>query len=125
LELNFKMILRAFLAFCHHQSHKQCGGINILDATVGQFSNFRNSECDPSKDITPWGLAISNNKGLAEWNKLVKPSARDFKPYREANNWVDYKEVFMIALEAQNLTHSVDPLHVVVDEDLHKAQQKF
>jgi len=31
----------------------------------------------------------------------------------------------MIALEAQNLTHLVDPSYVVVDEDLHKAQQKF
>jgi len=52
---------------------------------------------------------------------LVKPSARDFKPYREANGWVDYKEVFMITLEAQNLTHLVDPSYVVTDEDLHKA----
>jgi len=125
LELNFKMILRAFLAFYHHQSHKQRGGVNILDATVGQFSNFRNSEHDPSKDIAPWGLAVSNNKGPADWNKLVKPSAQDFKPYRKANNWVDHKEVFMITLEAQNLTHLVDPLCVVVDEDLHKGQQKF
>jgi len=31
----------------------------------------------------------------------------------------------MIALEAQNLTHLVDPNHVVVDKDLHKAQQKY
>jgi len=75
--------------------------------------------------MTPWGLAISNNEGLSNWNKLVKPSARDFRPYREANNWVDYKDVFMITLEAQNLTHLVDPNHIVVDEDLHKAQQKY
>jgi len=34
LELNFKMILRAFLAFYHHESHKKRGGINILDATA-------------------------------------------------------------------------------------------
>jgi len=125
LELNFKMILRAFLAFCHHQSHKQRGGINVLDAAAGQFSNFCNSEHDPTKDIAPWGLAVSKNQGLTDWNKLVKPSARDFKPYREANNWVDYKEVFMITLEAQNLTHLVDPSYVVIDEDLYKAQQKF
>jgi len=31
----------------------------------------------------------------------------------------------MIALEAQNRTHLVDPKHTVVDEDLHQAQQKF
>jgi len=126
LELNFKMILRAFLAFYHHESHKQRGGVNVLDTTLPvQFKNFRNFECDPMKEITPWCLAISHNKGLMDWNKLVKPSARDFKPYREANGWQDYKEVFVITLEAQNLTHLVDPGCVVVDDDLHKAQQKF
>jgi len=39
LELNFKMILKAFLAFYHHQSHKKRGGINILESTSGQFKN--------------------------------------------------------------------------------------
>jgi len=126
LELNFKMILRAFLAFYHHQSHKKRGGINVLDTTLPvQFKIFRNSEYDPTKEITPWGLAITHNKGLSDLNKLVKPSARDFKPYREANGRVDYKEVIMITLKAQNLTHLVDPSYVVVDEDVHKAQQKL
>jgi len=60
-----------------------------------------------------------------DWNKLVKPSAQEFKPCRKANGWVDCKEVFMVALQAQNLTHLVDPSHVITDEDLHKAQQNF
>jgi len=34
-------------------------------------------------------------------------------------------EVFVIALEAQNLSHLVDPSCVIVDQDLHKAQQKL
>jgi len=75
LELNFKMILRAFLAFYHHQSHKKRGGINGIESTPGLFKNFRNSEHDPTKDITPWGIAISNNKGLTDWKKLLKQSA--------------------------------------------------
>jgi len=126
LELNFKMILRAFLAFYHHQSHKKRGGINVRDPTLPvQFKIFRNSEYDPTKAITPWGLAITHNKGLSDWNRLVKPDAQDFKPFGEANGWVDYKEVFMITLEAQNLMHLVDTSYVVVDEDAHKAQQKF
>ena len=126
LELNFKMILRAFLAFYHHESHKIRGGINILEPEMPlRFKVFRNSEYDPTKEITPWGLAISHNKGLSDWNKLVKPSARDFKPFREANNWIDYKDMFMITLEAQNLTHLVDPTYVVVDADLHKAQSNY
>ena len=126
LELNFKMILRAFLAFYHHESHKKRGGVNVLEPTLPvRFKVFRNSECDPTKEITPWGVAISHSKGLADWNKLVKPSARDFKPYREANNWTDCKEVFTITLEAQNLTHLIDPNYVVTDVGLHKAQQSY
>jgi len=53
LESNFKMILRAFLAFYHHESHKKRGGINILESTPGHFKNFRNSEYNPTKEITP------------------------------------------------------------------------
>jgi len=67
---------------------------------------------------------LSKNEGLLKWNKLVKPSALDFKPFREANNWVDYKGGFMITLEAQNLTHLVNTSYVVVDPDLDNAQQK-
>jgi len=126
LELNFKMMLRAFLAFCHHESHKKRGGVNVLDTALpAQFKIFRNSECDPTKEIAPWGLAVSHNKGLLDWNKLIKPSARDFKPFREANNWIDHKEIFLITLEAQNLAHLVDPTYVVVNADLHKAQNNF
>jgi len=126
LELNFKMTLRAFVAFCHHESHKKRGGVDVLDTTLPvQFKIFCNSECDPAEEIAPWGLAVSHNKGLSDWNKLVKPSSQDFKPFREANNWVDCKDVFLITLEAQNLAHLVDPSHVVTDVDLHKAQQSF
>jgi len=53
LELNFKMMLRALLAFYHHKSHKKRGGVNILDSAVLlQFKAFRNSEHDPTKELT-------------------------------------------------------------------------
>jgi len=52
LELNFKMILRALLAFYHHESHKRRGGINILDSTAGQCKIFRNTEKDPTKETS-------------------------------------------------------------------------
>jgi len=86
LELNFKMISQALLACCCHESHKKCGGINILDSTAAQFKNFRNTKHDPAEEIVPWGLALFENEGLLNWNKMVKPSAQDFKPFREANN---------------------------------------
>ena len=125
LEMNFKMILRALLAFYHHQSHKKRRGISILESTSGQFKNSRNTKHNPTQEIIPCGLALSKNKSLSNWNKVVKPSACDFKPCREVNNWVDYKDGFMITLEAQNLTHLVYNSYTVVDPDLNKAQQKY
>jgi len=55
---------------------------------------------------------------------MAKPSVRGFKPFCEANNWVDHKDGFMITLEAQNLTHLVDTSCTAIDSDLDKEQQK-
>jgi len=38
---------------------------------------------------------------------------------------VDYKDRFMVTLEAQNLTHLVGATHPLVDAELDDAQQKF
>ena len=35
----------------------------------------------PTQEIVPWGFVLSKNKSLSNWNKMVKPSARDFKPF--------------------------------------------
>jgi len=67
----------------HHVSDKQRGGVNVLDpALSAQFKTCRNSECDLATEIAPWGLAVSDNKGRSDWNKLVKPSLQNFKPFR-------------------------------------------
>jgi len=73
LEMNFKMQLRALLAFYRHTSHKNCGSINILKSTAQEFKVFRNSKCNPTQEIVPWGLIVSKNEGLSNWNKTVKP----------------------------------------------------
>jgi len=125
LEMNHKMQLRALLDFYHHESARRHGGINILESTLGQFKQFRNTVCNPTQEIVPWGLRASKNKSLSNWNKMVKPSARDYKPFREANNWVEYKDGFVVTLEAQNLTHLIDPTHPIVDEETDEAKQKF
>ena len=124
LEMNHKIVLRAPLVFFHHVSHKQCGSVNILKSTAQEFKLFCNTKHNPTQEIFPWGMILSKIEGLSNWNKMLKPSARVFKPFRESNNWVKHKESFLIALEAQNLTHLVDKSHVVINPDLGKAQLK-
>jgi len=64
------------------------------------------------------------SEGLTNWNKSIKPNARDFKPFREMNEWVEYKESFIITLEAQNLTHLVKKNPNIHDDDLDCVQRK-
>jgi len=67
----------------------------------------------------------AKNKGLSNRNKSVKPSARNFKSFRESKLWVEHNDGFVVTLEAQNLTNLVDKHFIIVDPDLNKAQSKF
>jgi len=67
----------------------------------------------------------AKSEGLSNWNKSIKPNARDFKPFREMNLWIENKESFLVTLEAQNLTHLVEKNPVIHDDDLDGAQRKF
>jgi len=78
---------------------------------------------DPAQEVVPWGPALSKNESLSNWNELVKPGARDFKPFREANNRVDHKDGFVMALKAQHLTHLVETSCTVIDPDLDTTHQ--
>jgi len=110
LELNHKMQLRALFTFFHVDSHKKKVGVNVIRACLLEHKVFCNSHYNPAQEIVPWGLMVSKNKGLVNWNKLVKPNARDFKPFCESDNWVEHKDHFLVTLEAQNLTHLTDKI---------------
>jgi len=127
LPLGNKLQLRALLAYYHELSHKKQGGININGPgrTLAEFKAFRATSYDPTQPIVPWWKMTAKSEGLSNWNKSIKPNARDFKPFREMNLWTEYKESFLITLEAQNLTHLVEKNPIIHDDDLDKAQRKF
>ena len=125
LEMSYKLQLRALLAYYHEVSHKKGGSANISGRTLDDDKEFRNSGYDPTRPIVLWWNVSAKNEGLSNWNKSIKPNARDFKPFRDGTLWVEYKEIFMITLEAQNLTHLVDPKYYVSDGELDKAQKQF
>jgi len=82
---------------------------------------FRTTSYDPAQPIVPWWKMTVKSEGFANWNKSVKPNARDFKPFREMNARTEHKESFMITSEAQNLTHLVEKNPIVHDDDLNCA----
>ena len=67
----------------------------------------------------------SSSKGLQNWNKTIKPNARDFKTYRDSATWIEWKDGFLITLQSQNLMHLIDPNHVIIDQELDEAQRAF
>jgi len=127
LQMARKLQLRALLSCCHELSHKKRGGIstNAPARTSTEFKEFRATSHDPAQPIVPWWKMTAKSEGLSNWNKSIKPNARDFKPFREMNLWIEHKESFLIALEAQNLTHLVEKNPTIHDDDLDKAQRKF
>ena len=127
LQMACKLQLRALLSYYHELSHKKRGGISINapQRTLTEFKEFRATSYDPTQPIVPWWKMTAKSEGLSNWNKSIKPNARDFKPFREMNLWIEYKESFLITLEAQNLTHLVEKNPIIHDDDLDKAQRKF
>jgi len=128
LQMAHKSQLRALLSCCHELSHKKRGGIstNAPTHTLTKFKEFRATSCDPAQPIVPWWKMTAKSEGQSNWNKSIKPNARDFKPFREMNLWTEHKESFLIALEAQNLAHLVEKNPVMIhDDDLDKTQRKF
>jgi len=86
---------------------------------------FRTTSYDPAQPIVPWWKMTVKSEGFANWNKSVKPNARDFKPFREMNAWTEHKESFMITSEAQNLAHLVEKNPIIHDDDLDCTQRKI
>ena len=125
LSMGDKLRLRAFLAFCHHQSHLKVGGVNILNCAAVDYKTCRAAVCDQSKPLVPWVSMSTKDEGLSNWNKSLKPNAKDFKPFREATGWVEHKESFQIALDSQSLDHLIKQGHKVSNLELDLAQRKF
>ena len=125
LAVNFKMKLRALLAFFHHVSHSNGGAVVLSKIDPSFFDEFRTKVYDPNEDIIPWARMTSASKGLQNWNKTIKPNARDFKTFRDSATWIEWKDGFLITLQSQNLTHLIDPNYVIIDQELDKAQSGF
>ena len=100
LKMAHKLQLRAPLSCCCELSHKKRGGIstNAPSRTLAEFKAFQATSHDPAQPIVPRWKMTAKSEGLSNWNKSIKPNARDFKPFREMKLWIEYEESFLITL---------------------------
>ena len=125
-----KMII--LLALHHHISRERSGQIAISAVNIDMYNAFRTSTYDPTKPIIPWMIPLpsgttldANAQELATWKKTVKPSRSDFKTFKEEVYWSRFKQSILVTLDAQGLSHLVDPNHTVTNQELDSQQQKW
>ena len=127
LGMVYKRQLKMLLAFLHHKCRIAGRYVNIAIATRLEFNNYRVGTYNPDQDIVPWNAVPPNNTTdeLSSWNRTVKPSRNDYKPFKDATNWTRYKESVITTLDSHGLTHLIDPVHVSTNAKLDTAQQKW
>jgi len=121
----YKAKVRALLSHYHYKSYINKGAVNMMTVTSDEYDDYRTSMYDPNEPVIPWSRQGDKNSALTQWTRNIKPSARDFKPFREIIGWNDYRDGFIITATSQNLQHLIDPTYVVHDADLYKAQCAF
>jgi hypothetical protein len=75
----------------------------------------------------PFGkiLLKSTNNDLSAWQKSVKMDAKAYKEYRDEAYWNQYKKHFVNTLDSDALGHLIDEKHVIMNEELDKAQRSW
>ena len=115
------------LAYFHDRSRLKDQAIDISTVNITAFNNFAVGLYRPDQPIVPFGVAKTqtDDTDLDNWRKHVKPNGKDFKDFKDEYSWDKAKEQIMITLDAQNLSHLIDPNHVPTNARLDKAQSTW
>ena len=62
---------------------------------------------------------------METWHCNVKPSRSKFKDFHDEAYWFCEKEHIKTTLEAQNLSHLINPTYTPTNRDLDQAQMKW
>jgi hypothetical protein len=120
-------LLSALLAYYHHTCAVNKQLVDIMTLTKEGFDIFCMSLYLPHDPIVPFGkiLLKSTNNDLSAWQKSVKMDAKAYKEYRDEAYWNQYKKHFINTLDSHALGHLIDENHVVMNEELDKAQRSW
>jgi hypothetical protein len=119
--------LCALLAYYHHVCVEEKQLVDVMTLTKEGFDIFRMSLYSPQDPIVPFGKTIlkSTNNDLSAWQKSVKMDAKAYKEYRDESYWNQYKKHFITTLDSHALGHLIDENHVIVNEELDRAQRSW
>ena len=120
-----------FLQFYHEKSRKAGAQVDPETLDRDEFDDFRCSKYDPKRGIIPWGVNVDAGKTSPEehamqtWTKTIRPSAKDFKIFKDGHKFSKYKPHFESSLKACGLEHTVDTTHAPQYPDLYRKQQDW
>ena len=124
--------LKILYAYYNYQCRLAKTWIDIGLHTKGQLDAFRTSiDYDPTKPLRPWWTPIpeeemtKNDKELASWNRSVKPSKSDYLEFRDETQWLNYKEITVITVNSQGLSHVLDESFVPTNLALYERQSNW
>ena len=124
-----KRRLTILLAFYHYTCTLAKGQVKLENLPRTEFDKFRTNEYDPNTPIRPWKSVLakptdsSGETELSIWKKSVRPNKTEYKEFRDESLWTRAKEQFNTTLESHNLSHLIDPKHVITDANLDQAQR--
>ena len=90
------------------------------------YDHFRVGVYNPNEPLVPWTLkAPSEVNAENNWMKTVRPSAKDYRNFKDENSWLQAKESFEATIEAHGLDHLIDTNFIVTDERTDLIQRKW
>ena len=115
--------------------HNTCGQhkkpIKVTTMTKEMFKKFRTVNWNPNAEIIPFGSPYFKHENdtldreLAQWQKNLRISAKEFKEFRDEATWLPWKEGFDNKLSSYGLEHLVEHGYKPKNAELDKLQTNF
>jgi hypothetical protein len=100
------------------------GSVNITSAKLALYNDFRTKEYDPNSQVVPWTVKLPGAVDpVSNWRKTVRPSASDYKPFKDEAYWIRYNRTLCVHDQSHGLEHLIDPDYVVKDAALDQLQR--
>ena len=122
-----KHLLHALYAYHHEGSYLGKREFDVERTPPLAFHDWRANSYSPDTPVVPWMVRIDKDlkHDNNEWTKVMRPSINDFPKFKDVAEWPKTKEKYWTAFRFTELTHTINPNHVIVNSDLDKKQTNW
>ena len=119
------------LGFFHDASRSKGKPVQIDKLKKKVFLKYVGSVYDGNKPIRPWGVPVplkeiaAVDQEVLAWQKNIKISASNYKPYKDEKRWVYFRKQFLAQLKADGLQHLINPKHKPGNKGLNDSQDAW